>query len=269
LGPSVAEPVAEAPTIRFEDVGFWYPGQRERPVLTGLTLTLRPGETLAVVGPNGAGKTTLVKLLAGLYQPTSGRITVDGTDLADVDIDRWRRGITALFQDFVHYPATAADNVALSAPEALDDEDGVRAAARRAGATELFDGLPGGLDTSLWREGGGLDLSGGQWQRLAIARALFAVAHGRRVLVLDEPTAHLDVRTEAAFYERVVSAVGGTVSTVLISHRLATVRPADRIVLLRGGRIEEAGTHDELMALGGGYHRLFTLQAARFAGEPA
>lgn len=254
------------PTVRFAQVGFSYPGQPDRPVLSGFDLTLRSGETLAVVGRNGAGKTTMVKLLAGLYQPTSGQITVDGRDLAEADVRDWRRRVAVLFQDFVRYPATVADNVALAAPEAIDDEQGIRAALRDAGADDLVNSLPDGLRTSLWREGGaGVDLSGGQWQRLAIARALFAVAHGRQVLVLDEPTAHLDVRAEALFYRRVVAAVRGAATVVLISHRLSTVRPADRIVLLGDGGIVESGSHDELMAAGGPYHELFTLQAARFA----
>lgn len=265
--PAATDP--RPPTIRFEDVTFHYPGHRDRPVLAGLTLTIRPGETLAVVGANGAGKTTMVKLLAGLYRPTAGRITVDGTDLAARDVETWRHGMTALFQDFVRYPATLADNIALSAPEAIDDRAGLLAAVRRAGAEDLLGALPDGLDSSLWREGtAGADLSGGQWQRVAIARALFAVAHGRRLLVLDEPTAHLDVRAEAEFYRRVASAVAGAASTVLISHRLSTIRPANRIVLVRDGRVAESGTHDELMALGGDYHRLFTLQAAPFADDP-
>ncbi|MFY1674525.1 ABC transporter ATP-binding protein [Plantactinospora sp. WMMB334] len=268
--PRPAPPPAtdRPPTVHFEEVGFHYPGQPDRPVLSGLDLLLRPGETLAVVGRNGVGKTTMVKLLAGLYQPTAGRVTVDGRDLAEVDVRAWRRRIAVLFQDFVRYPATVADNVALSAPEAIDDEAGIRAALRDAGADKLVEALPEGLRTSLWGEGdAGVDLSGGQWQRLAIARALFAVAHGRQVLVLDEPTAHLDVRAEASFYRRVVAAVRGSASIVLISHRLSTVRPADRIVLVADGRVVETGGHDELMAVAGTYHDLFTLQAARFA-EP-
>lgn len=273
-GPRPAPPPAatpgQPPTVRFEQVRFCYPGQPDRPVLDGFDLTLQSGQTLAVVGRNGAGKTTMVKLLAGLYQPTDGRITVDGQDLAELDVRAWQRRVGVLFQDFVRYPATVADNVAFSAPEAIDDEEGIRAALRAAGADGLVDGLPDGLRTSLWREGAaGVDLSGGQWQRLAIARALFAVAHGRQVLVLDEPTAHLDVRAEALFYQRVVAAVRHTASVVLISHRLATVRPADRIVLVSGGRVVEDGGHDELMAARGRYHELFTLQAARFAESGA
>lgn len=252
-----------APLVCFEDVSFAYPGA-SRPTINGLTLTIHPGETLAVVGVNGAGKTTLMKLLAGLYTPTSGRITVDGADLAALEPDAWRRRMTALFQDFVHYGATVADNVALSAPEALDDRAGIDAAVAAAGADDLVSGLPDGAQTMLWRGGSGaVDLSGGQWQKVAIARALFAVAHGRRLLVLDEPTAHLDVEAEQEFNERVTSPAAGA-STVIISHRLSNVRTADRIVVLDDGRITETGDHDGLMALDGTYARLFRLQAARF-----
>jgi ATP-binding cassette, subfamily B, bacterial len=251
-----AVPGAAPPVVEFDNVVFRYPG-RERPVLNGLTVTLRPGETVAVVGENGVGKTTFVKLLAGLYRPESGRITVGGVDPREK-----RPALAALFQDYVRYPATLRENVTLAAPDHPADDDAVRAALDRAGAQ----GMPTDLDTSLWRQGSdGTDLSGGQWQRVALARVLYAVEAGRRLLVLDEPTAHLDVRSEAEFHERVVARVHDT-TTVLISHRLSTVRPADRIILLRDGRVAEDGTHDELMALGGEYARFFTVQAAAFTG---
>ena len=239
------------PAVRLENVSFSYAGARE-PVLDKLTVTLRPGETVAIVGENGAGKTTFVKLIAGLYQPTAGRITIDG-----IDPRAERPPIAALFQDFVRYPATLRDNITAAAPGDPDD-DAARDARDKAGAP----GLP--LDTSLWRDGGGTDLSGGQWQRVALARVLYAVRKGRRLLVLDEPTAHLDVRAEAEFHERIVSQVDGA-TTILISHRLSTVRPADRILLLKDGRFTEDGTHDELIALGGDYARFFTTQAAAYA----
>ncbi|HTJ35544.1 MAG TPA: ATP-binding cassette domain-containing protein [Dactylosporangium sp.] len=263
---SAGHPVpAAAPTIRFEDVVFTYPGAT-RPVLDGLTLTIRPGETVALVGTNGAGKTTLVKLLGGLYRPQSGRITIDGVDLATLDLPAWRRRLAVLFQDFVHYPADLRENVACAAPERIDDA-AVRTALEQAGGAALLAGLPSGLDTSLWNEGtDGTDLSGGQWQRVALARALFAVAAGRHVLLLDEPTAHLDVRAEAEFHEAVMSNVGDA-TTILVSHRLSTVRSADRIILLRDGRVAEEGSHAALLALGGDYTRFFTLQAEAFTAD--
>ncbi|MFF5858537.1 ABC transporter ATP-binding protein [Streptomyces sp. NPDC012751] len=256
------------PDVRFEGLSFRYPGS-ERPVLDGLDLRMRPGETLAIVGDSGAGKTTLIKLLAGLYVPTAGRITVDGTDLASLDAEAWRRRLGIVFQDFNRYPLSLADNVALGAPEHRDDLGGVAQALRRADAASLADGLPEKEATRLSGEfRGGVDLSGGQWQRLAIARALFATAHGRDVLVLDEPTAHLDVESEAEFHQRVSAAARDT-TVVLVSHRLSTVRRADRIVRIADGRVVEEGSHDALMAAEGGYARLFRLQAARFGKDPA
>ncbi|GIJ21042.1 ABC transporter ATP-binding protein [Micromonospora lutea] len=266
--PPPATPVAPqgVPEVRFEHVHFAY--RDGRPVLDDLCLTLSAGERVALVGPNGVGKTTLIKLLAGLYQPTAGRITVDGHDLRDLDLADWRRSLATVFQDFLRYPASIADNVALAAPEAVADRAGVEQALQAAGA-DFVGRLPEGLDTSLWRAGSeGTELSGGEWQRIAIARALFAVRNGRRILVLDEPTAHLDVRAETAFYQHVVSSVS-TATVVLISHRLSTVRSADRIVLLRAGRIAEQGSHDELMATDGEYRRMFLLQGSRFTDTPA
>ncbi|WP_433272782.1 ABC transporter ATP-binding protein [Actinosynnema sp. CS-041913] len=258
-----AAPPATPASVRFDGVGFTYPGA-ERPVLDGLDLDVHPGEVVAIVGRNGAGKTTLLKLLAGLARPSEGRITVGGRDLAEFAADAWRRRISAVFQDFVHYPLTLRENIALGAPEAAADDRALLGAIEAAGAGDLLERLPDGVDTLLTRaHSGGVDLSGGQWQKVAIARALFAVAHGRHLLILDEPTAHLDVRAEAEFYDRVVSAVSG-VTVVLISHRLSTVRRADRIVVLDGGRIAESGSHGELMAGDGGYADLYRLQAGRF-----
>jgi ABC-type multidrug transport system fused ATPase/permease subunit len=254
---------ARPPLVRFEKVRFRYPGT-EQLVLDGLDLEIRPGELLAVVGVNGAGKSTLIKLLASLYEPTSGRITADGVDIADLGPTRWRSRLSVVFQDFVHYHLSAADNVALGNATTEPNRAAVMAAARDAGFDEVVDRLPNGWDTPLARtRTGGVDLSGGQWQQVALARALYAVRTGARVLVLDEPTAHLDVRTERDVFAR-LAAHRGDASVVLISHRLSTVRQADRIVLISDGKVAESGTHDELMAAGGRYAAMFTIQARRF-----
>lgn len=268
---------AESPLreIRFEAVSFRYPNA-EVLAVDGLDLVVPAGRSLAVVGRNGAGKTSLVKLLSGLYQPTGGRILVDGTDLREVDPAGWRARLAVLFQDFARYHLSVADNIALGAPEFAGDRDRLELAAQRAGLEAVIAGLPDGWDTVLSREyTGGTDLSGGQWQRVALARAMFAVQAGARVLVLDEPTAALDVRAEAELYDRFLELTEG-LTTWLISHRFSTVRRADRIVVLdparggsgrdqsgRGGIVED-GTHDELLAAGGAYARMFALQAERF-----
>ncbi|MEV6690298.1 ABC transporter ATP-binding protein [Micromonospora sp. NPDC051196] len=256
-----------APHISFQQVGFSYP-RTERKVLDGLNLEIRPGEVLAVVGRNGAGKTTLLKILTGLQQPSEGQVRVDGINLSRLDITSWRRRISPVFQDFVHYPLTIRENIVLGAPEVEATDESIMAAVQAAGAQDLIERLPHGLDTLLTREHrGGVDVSGGQWQKIAIARAMFAVEHGRRLLILDEPTAHLDVRAEIGFHEQVIAAVSH-VSVVVISHRLSTVRNADRIVLLTDGRITETGDHSELMSLNGQYARLYRLQADRFSDGP-
>ena len=262
-----------AQSIRFDNVSFVYDGSA-RTVLDGLDLTLRAGECTAIVGLNGAGKTTLVKLLARLYEPTGGALRVDGRDARDYDVDSWRRQIGVIFQDFNRYELSVYDNIALGAVERAANPDAVRAAATKVGLAAAIDELPRGFDTLLARQyDQGAELSGGQWQRVAIARALYAVDAGARVLVLDEPTAALDVRAEAEFFDEFAELTRG-VTTLLISHRFSSVRHADRIVVIEHGRVIEDGTHDSLVASGGRYAELFRLQAERFAagldpdGEP-
>jgi len=247
--------------IRFRDVSFAYPstelgaGPSRPPVLEHFDLTIPAGSSIAIVGQNGAGKTTLAKLLCRLYDPQSGAIEADGIDLRDMDVAEWRARITAVFQDFIRLELPLRDNVA---PSGAPD-DMVRAALESAGAAGLA-----GLDTILARGyTGGTDLSGGQWQRVALARALAAVQLGAGVVLLDEPTAQLDVRGEAEIFERILAATRRC-TTILISHRFSTVRQADRICVLEQGRVVELGTHDELMARGGRYQTMFDLQAQRF-----
>jgi ATP-binding cassette, subfamily B, bacterial len=250
--------------VRFESVSFRYPAGASD-VLAGVDLELAAGQSTALVGVNGAGKSTLVSLLARLRDPTSGRITVDGADIRELDPARWQRKIALMPQDPVRYPLSAYDNVAFGALEHADDREGIIRAARLSGFAGVVDDLPNGWDTVLARElPGGAELSGGQWQRLALARALFATAHGARVLVLDEPTAALDVRAEARFYQRFHEITAG-LTTLVISHRFATVRKASRIYVLDGGVITESGSHDDLVAAGGTYAEMYRLQAARFA----
>lgn len=253
--------------VRFEGVSFAYPGGK--PVLDGLDLEVPAGRSLAVVGVNGAGKTTLVKLLARMHDPSSGNITVDGVPLQDLNPRQWQRQIAVVFQDFNRYPLTLAENITAGAIEWRGDDAGKQRAAERAAALEIMDQMPAGWSTVLSRQyEGGVDLSGGQWQRVALARALFAVQHGARVLVLDEPSAWLDVRAEAAFFDRFLE-ITRDLTSIVISHRFSTVRRADRICVLDGGRLAEQGTHDELMALDGRYATMFRLQAARFGEEAA
>jgi ATP-binding cassette subfamily B protein len=254
--------------IRFEGVGFRYPGS-DRAVLDGLELAIPACQCTAIVGLNGAGKTTLVKLLARLYEPTDGRVLVDGIDIRSFGVDDWRRQIGVIFQDFNRYELTAAENIGFGAVELRDNRERIREAARRAGMLATLEHLPNGLDTPLARQyEGGTELSGGQWQRVAIARALFALENGASILVLDEPTAALDVRAEAAFFEKFVDVTRGA-TAILISHRFSSVRHADNIVVLEGGRVIEQGSHVELLDLNGRYAELFRLQAERFAEDEA
>ncbi|TCR16027.1 ABC transporter ATP-binding protein [Streptomyces sp. BK205] len=255
------------PTVRFHDVSFGYPGGE--PVLAGLDLTLRAGTSTAVVGVNGAGKTTLVKQLCGLYTPDKGKITVDGHDLKDLDLAVWRRHVAVILQDFVQYETTLRDNVAFGAAFRAVDEDALQDAIDRSGTRGVVDSLPDGVSTILSPAyEGGVDLSGGQWQRVALARALYAVNMGARVLVLDEPTAQLDVRSEAAFFEQFMELTAG-LTTLVISHRFSTVRRAEAIAVLAKGQVTEYGRHEELMAAEGTYAEMFRLQADKFAGAPA
>jgi ATP-binding cassette subfamily B protein len=242
--------------IRFRDVSFAYPGGAA--VLDGFDLTIPAGTSLAIVGQNGAGKTTLAKLLCRLYDPQSGAIEIDGTDVRDLDLIEWRTRLAAVFQDFTRFELSLRDNVALAgAPD-----DVVYGALEAAGAAKLAR-----LDTVLARGyDGGTDLSGGQWQRVALARALCAVKEGASVVLLDEPTAQLDVRGEAEIFERILAATRHC-TTILISHRFSTVRHVDRICVLEKGKVVEFGTHAELMALNGRYRTMFDLQAQRFTAE--
>jgi ABC-type multidrug transport system fused ATPase/permease subunit len=252
-GPAAGLPARE---IRFRDVAFTYPGGA--PVLDGFDLTIPAGSSLAIVGQNGAGKTTLAKLLCRLYDPQQGAIEIDGIDLRDLDLAAWRSRLAAVFQDFSRFELPLRDNVA---PGGAPD-DMVLHALDAAGAANLAR-----LDTILNRGyEGGTDLSGGQWHRVALARTLCAVNMGAGLILLDEPTAQLDVRGEAEIFERILAATRHR-TTILISHRFSTVRHADRISVLEKGKVVELGTHDELMALNGRYRTMFELQAQRFSTE--
>ncbi len=254
--PSVAATGLPVSEIRFRDVGFTYPSGGA-PVYTNLELTIPAGRSLAIVGRNGVGKTTLVKLLCRLYDPTSGAITIDGHDLRSFDVEAWRERVTVVFQDFVRFELSLRRNVVLD-DAAIEDVE-LERLLKVAGA----DGLAG-LDQPLSKaQPGGTDLSGGQWQRVALARALAAVHLGAGVVILDEPTAQLDVRGESEIFERVLAATAGC-TTILISHRFSTVRHADCIVVIEDGVVVEQGSHDDLIAAGGRYKTMFELQASRF-----
>ena len=266
VGPADATPPAPRDgrvAVRLEGVRFTWRGRAE-PTLAGLDLEVPPGQSLAIVGENGAGKSTLIKLLCGLYEPDAGRITLDGVPPLEA---RGRVGV--IFQDFVRYPLPLRENVGFGYLPLIGDRESLEGALHDAGGARVLAALPQGWDTVLSREfEGGADLSGGQWQRVALARALAAVRGGAGLLVLDEPAAALDVRAETELFERFLEVTRG-VTTILVSHRLSSVRRADRIVVIDGGVVVEDGTHAELMRAGGRYARMFSLQAERFAAEPA
>jgi ATP-binding cassette subfamily B protein len=246
--------------VRFDGVTYRYPGSTPN-ALTDVSLELRAGETVAIVGENGAGKTTLVKLLARLYDPVTGCITVDGRDLRQLDTEAWRRHIAVIFQDFIQYYLTAAENIGFGQVDSLEDTGRITAAAERGEADGLIARLPQGYRTVLGRWfDQGTQLSGGEWQRIALARAFMRDAP---ILVLDEPTASLDARAEFEVFHRFRELTHDRI-VLLISHRFSTVRMADRIYVLDGGRIAESGNHEELMRVGGRYAELFQLQAAGY-----
>jgi ATP-binding cassette subfamily B protein len=253
--------------IVLRDVAFAYPGS-EGSVLSGINLTLPAGSTVALVGENGAGKTTLVKLLARLYDPTSGSVRIDDVDLRDLDANDWRQRMSAGFQDFVKFEFTARETVGIGDASRIDDEAALASALRRGDAESVVARLPNGLDTQLGKKfKGGVELSGGQWQRLALARAF--MRERPLLLLLDEPTAALDPEAEHALFEEFATASRETARetggiTVLVSHRFSTVRMADLIVVLENGRIAELGSHERLLANGGRYAELFEMQARAY-----
>jgi ABC-type multidrug transport system fused ATPase/permease subunit len=258
--PAGTRPALDLPAreIRFHNVTFSYPGA-DKPVLDGFDLAIPAGSSLAIVGQNGAGKTTLAKLLCRFYDPQGGAIEIDGLDLRELDITAWRARLAAVFQDFIRFELSLRDNIS---PGAAVSDELIREALDAAGAGKLAS-----LDTVLSKSyKGGTDFSGGQWQRVALARALCAVKLGAGVVLLDEPTAQLDVRGEAEIFSRLLAATRRA-TTILISHRFSTVRQADKICVLEHGKLIEHGSHDELMARGGRYRTMFELQASRFAED--
>ncbi len=244
-------------SLELRGVSFRYPG-REDWALKGINLILSPGEKLALVGENGAGKSTLIKLLLRFYDPTEGSIFYGGVDLRNFDQNELRSRFGAVFQDFVRYQFTASENIGLGHPEKLNDRPAIEIAAAAGGAADIVEALPQSYDTMLggWFEKG-VDLSAGQWQKLAIARAFMRDAE---ILILDEPTAAIDAEAEVALFER-FQTLSKDRTAIIISHRFSTVRMADRIAVLDAGRIVESGSHGDLIALGGRYARLFSLQA--------
>jgi ATP-binding cassette, subfamily B, bacterial len=276
VGTVLASGTEDAPArlrqgIRLENVDFKYPGQEEL-TLKDVSLTLPAGSIVALVGENGAGKSTLVKLLTGMYQPTDGRITVDGADLTVIKPDRWRAATTGAFQDFVRFQTTLGEGVGVGDLPRSDDEDALHTALSRAGAAAVLDELPDGLDTLLGRFVRGRSLSTGQWQRVALARGL--MRQTPVLVVLDEPTASLDPPAEAALYSsyqaaaRQLGRANGTI-TVLVTHRFSSVHMADQIIVMNNGHVSEEGDHTQLIERNGLYAELFALQAERYLGKTA
>ena len=249
--------------IEFQNVSFSYPGSDHQAV-RNVSFRIAAGETVAIVGRNGAGKTTLIKLLCRLYDPTEGRILLDGIDIRELDLDELRGTVAGMFQDYVTYQATASENVGLGDLADIENQPRIEEAARKGGAHELIAGLPDGYDTPLgkWFDHGA-NLSGGEWQKVALSRAFMRDA---RILVLDEPTSALDAQAEYELFERLRRLTEGR-TAVYISHRFSTVRRADRILFLERGQLVEEGSHEELMALAGRYARLFTMQASAYTGQ--
>ncbi len=268
LDQDVAGPVggaSEGPVpgdgIRFEEVTFVYP-DAERPALDRVSFHLPPGRKLALVGENGSGKTTLIKLLARLYTPTSGRVTLDGLDLQEWDMGALRRRIGVIFQDFVRYQFLVGENIGVGDGTAMDDEARWREAAEKGMASPFIDELPDTYRTQLGRWfAGGRELSLGQWQKIALSRAFMRT--GADILVLDEPTASMDAAAEVQIFDRFREMTAGQMA-IVISHRFSTVRMADHIVVMNDGHVVEEGSHEELMAANGVYERLFSLQAAGY-----
>jgi ATP-binding cassette, subfamily B, bacterial len=265
-GTAIAVPARFRRGIELRNVGFSYVG-REKPVLEDVSFSIAPGQVVALVGENGAGKTTLVKLLSRLYDPTAGQILVDGIELRAFDVDEWRRRIAVVLQDFVEYAMPVRENIGVGWLPFIEDREAVRAAAVSAGADTVVARLPEGYETMLGREfrsigSDGVNLSGGEWQRMALARAF--IREEAQLLILDEPTAALDARAEHEIFLRFKALTEGR-ATLLISHRFSTVRMADHIVVLDGGRIVEQGSHEALVAGGGMYARLYAMQAERYA----
>jgi len=246
--------------ITFDRVHFCYPDGRA--ALAGVSFTLHPGETVALVGENGAGKTTIVKLLARLYDPTTGVIRVDGEDLQNLDLEAWRRQIAIVFQDFGRYALTLEENIALGDLNALNELERLRRASQRTGLSELVEQLPKGYQTLLGKQFDGTELSGGQWQKVALSRAFFR-EDAAQILILDEPTAALDPRSESEIYHHFAELMQGK-TALLITHRLASVSMADRILVLKNGRLIEEGPHQMLLQQGGEYAKLWNMQAEKY-----